>query len=360
MIFAVVPWNEKFCNNEIFNPDSDTNKNGLAEPYADLKAYMNENGHTINTIDMYSDLSQVDFFLFFDWDDQWIFNLIKKGYACKMVYCNAEPPTVRKLNTEQGLKELKKYFQYIMTWNKDFVDNKRVFYRTIPYNFVEHIDTVPYTQKKLLTSISANKKSDYKDELYTERERLITYFENEIPDQFDMYGVGWDKENHKSYKGSPDSKFDTYNNYKFAIAFENTKNVRGYITEKIFDCLTGGIVPIYYGADDILDYVSSECFIDYRKFGSLNLLKEYLLNMSKQEYEKYLDAAKKVVLSDELQFHFSGKMYAQNIINMCETIPTERVNTNVINIIKLGFRIGRQQIKARLIAIKKRVKYAVF
>lgn len=360
MIFAVIPWDEKFLNNEIFNPDSDTNKNGLAEPYADLKAYLREKGHIINTVDLYEDLSLIDFFLFFDWNDQWIFELTKKGYASKMVYCNAEPPTVRKLNTEKGFKELKKYFQYIMTWNKDLVDNKRVFYRTIPYNFEEHINKVPYKQKKLLTSISANKKSDYKDELYTERERLITYFENEIPDQFDMYGVGWDKKKHKSYKGSPESKFDTYRNYKFAIAFENTKNVRGYITEKIFDCLTGGIVPIYYGADDILDYVSSECFIDYRKFENLNALKDYLQNMSRQEYDKYLDAAKKVVLSDDLQFHFSGKMYAQNIINMCEAIPTGKLNLKEISIIRLGLKIGIKRIKSILIAIRKRVKYALF
>ena len=29
------------------------------------------------------------------------------------------------------------------------------------------------------------------------------------------------------------------------------KNVKGYVSEKILDCLVSGIVPIYAGADDI-------------------------------------------------------------------------------------------------------------
>lgn len=318
MIFAVIPWDEKFYNDELFDVSSVTNVNGLAEPYADLKKCMERNGHRIRTIDKYDDLSVVDFFLFFEWVDKWIYLLLKKGYSNRMVYCNAEPPTVRVKNSEEGYKEIAKYFPYIMTWNKSLVDDNTFFYRTIPYKFVEHSDCVPFDKKKLLTSISANKKSDYKDELYTERERLISFFENVIPNDFDMYGVGWDRKKHPSYKGSPQSKFETYNNYKFALALENTRNISGYVTEKIFDCLTGNIVPIYLGADDICDYISEKSFIDYRRFDNPKELLEYITNLDEDDYKDYLKNAKLTIESLQERHMFSGEQYAENIIYMSQ------------------------------------------
>ena len=348
MIFAVIPWTEAYNNNELFNINSMTNRDGLAEPFVDMKDYLEKNGHTINTIDLYDDLTKVDYFLFFEWVEEWIYKLVKKGYAGKMVYCNAEPPTVKILNTEEGFKTVKKYFQFVMTWNLDLVDNKRVFFRTIPYRFMKHTDNVPYENKKLITSISANKKSDYKDELYSERERLISFFENELSDQFDMYGVGWNSEEHQSYKGSPVSKFSTYNHYKFAIAFENTKNVNGYITEKIFDCLTGGIVPIYYGAENITDHVSTDCFIDYRNFNNLYELKDFLLHMTKEEYYAYLRAAELAMESNELKEFFSGKKYAQNIIEMCNEGIKEKIYVHAKDIIIMGLKVKMKFIKRKI------------
>ena len=284
MLFAIIPWDIRFNNNKLFDVDSVVNKNGLSEPYAQMKKYFEEHGHKVNTIDMYENLSSVDFFLFFDWFPEWIDRLIRLGLQDRLVYCNAEPPTVRSLNTSKGYEKVKRYFPYIMTWNKDLIDNERFFWRTIPYNFVITNNEVAFEDKKLLTSISANKTSDYKDELYTERERLISYFETEIPDQFDMYGVGWNAETHKSYKGRPESKIVTYSHYKYALALENTRNVKGYITEKIFDCLTCGIVPVYLGADDICDYVPDKCFIDYRKYGTPKKLLDYILSISNEQY----------------------------------------------------------------------------
>lgn len=316
MRYAVVPWDDRFNNNEIFNAQSVTNMNGLAEPYVEMKKYIEKMGHEINTIDLYRDLSKVDFFLFFEWIDEWIDRLIRLGYANKMVYCNAEPATVKKMNSPEGYREVCKFFPYIMTWNKDLVDNKTFFYRTIPYNFVTHPNTVSYSKKKLLTSISANKKSDYQNELYTERERLISFFEKNIPDSFDMYGVGWENSGHPSYKGRARDKFDTYSNYRFALALENTKGVKGYITEKIFDCLTGNIVPVYLGAEDICDYVSKESFVDYRDYNSPQDLLDYITSIDEEMYNSYLTAAKITIERLKKSGDFSGAKYGQNVIDM--------------------------------------------
>ena len=53
---------------------------------------------------------------------------------------------------------------------------------------------------------------------------------------------------------------------RFALAFENMKNVKVYVVEKSLDCLVSGILPIYSGPDDIADYVPEVCFIPYNRF----------------------------------------------------------------------------------------------
>jgi alpha(1,3/1,4) fucosyltransferase len=56
------------------------------------------------------------------------------------------------------------------------------------------------------------------------------------------------------------------------------KNQNGYINEKIFDSFVARCVPIYYGADNITDYVPQDCFINRRQF------------RSESEYLKYIKA----------------------------------------------------------------------
>ena len=148
-----------------------------------------------------------------------------------------------------------------------------------------------FGDKKLCALISGNKKVSHKLELYSEREKTIRWFENNALDDFDLYGIGWDKytsENRyirflvlkvaklsklltpyfPSYKGMVESKLETLSKYKFAICYENAQMIPGYITEKIFDCFFAGCVPVYWGAPNITEHIPQNCFIDRRKFKS--------------------------------------------------------------------------------------------
>ena len=52
--------------------------------------------------------------------------------------------------------------------------------------------------------------------------------------------------------------------------------MKGYISEKIFDCFYSGAIPIYLGATDVKDYIQEDTFIDYRNFeNSSDLLSYY-------------------------------------------------------------------------------------
>jgi len=99
----------------------------------------------------------------------------------------------------------------------------------------------------------------------------------------DLYGMGWDRwwsrealwlpywRNHRAlmsvYKGKCASKFEVLQNYEFCLCFENMR-MDGYITEKLFDCLYAGTIPLYMGAPDILNYIPEDVFVDCRKYST--------------------------------------------------------------------------------------------
>ena len=102
-------------------------------------------------------------------------------------------------------------------------------------------------------------------------------------DAVDLYGRGWNQWWHPNsmwlpywnnyqtlmsiYKGGCLSKYEVLSRYHFSLCFENLA-MDGYVTEKIFDCLYAGTIPIYLGAKDIVNYIPREAFIDAREFQS--------------------------------------------------------------------------------------------
>ena len=88
--------------------------------------------------------------------------------------------------------------------------------------------------------IACNKMSGYPLSLYQERLSTIEFFQNYYPHEFDLYGIGWPPS--MEYQGTITTKTECLKRYKFCICYENTKDLDGYITEKIFDCFVAGCV----------------------------------------------------------------------------------------------------------------------
>ena len=313
MKFALVPWKEEELKDSIFYQNSDGKNIQAENVVSQMKREFERLGHEIHTYDMYPNWNVVDYFLLFP--IEWVAaeKIERAGFGNRLIYCNAEPPTVCALHTREGYAILRQIFPCILTWNPALVDGNQIFKRCIPYYFSFHPCRVPFEQRKLLTGISANKHSEYSEQLYTERETAYRFFEENYPDQFDFYGVLWNKDGHPCYKGTVENKYDVFHQYKFAICYENTRTEQDYITEKIWDCLTAQIVPIYMGAANIRDYIPENCFIDREQFSSYSELADYLLNMSEDEYNRYLNAAQKLLKSDALQ-NFSAVKYVHDIL----------------------------------------------
>jgi len=80
--------------------------------------------------------------------------------------------------------------------------------------------------------------------------------------------------------------------YKFMICYENCV-YDGYVSEKIFDCMAAGVIPVYLGAPDISSLVPESCFIDRRKFQSDEELHHFLLSLTADDLARYRSAMRK-------------------------------------------------------------------
>ena len=79
--------------------------------------------------------------------------------------------------------------------------------------------------------------------------------------------------------------------HKFTLAFENTCD-HDYVTEKFFDPLIVGSVPVYLGAPNIRDFAPGEkCYIDAADFDSPKALADFLLGLDRDDaaYGEYLE-----------------------------------------------------------------------
>jgi hypothetical protein len=88
-----------------------------------------------------------------------------------------------------------------------------------------------------------------------------------------------------------ETKIATIADYKFTIAFENAV-ARDYVTEKFYDPLIAGSVPVYLGAPNIGDFAPGErCFINVSAWDDPESLARYLLSAAedKELYQSYFD-----------------------------------------------------------------------
>ena len=197
------------------------------------------------------------------------------------------------------------------------------------------------------TLISNNKSFPFflsKNNLYKERIKTIRWFENFALQDFDLYGSDWDKspkifgklgflihifENFiplykldffkfKSWKGSVKNKNETLQKYKFAIVYENTDKFDDYLTEKIFDCFMAGCVPIYWGPDNICDYIPQNCFIDRKRFNNHHEMYTFLKNISEKQFS-------------EIQNNIKNFLNSESIKSFSPEIFSEIVSKNIIN-----------------------------
>lgn len=324
---------EIYNKNRMFTSQSSPIGDDLMYPFVYLGEYLIKKGHKINTIDM-DNIGNFDAIIFMDFPtfkNKYFKQLVNDGF--KNLYLIIFESKITK--PDNWNIENHKYFKKIFTWNDKFVDDKKYFKINFSHKIPDKVKFNIKNKKKLFTMIAGHKFKKHAIELYTERLKAIRWFEENHPEDFDLYGIGWNKyyfkgilsrlnrfntlrkvlkPKYSSYKGPIKSKKEIYKRYNFAICYENARAIPGYITEKIFDCFFAGCVPIYWGAPNITDHIPANTFIDRRKFETYKELYCYLKNMSDKEYMGYLDAIKGFIKSDKI-YPFSAEYFAEILSN---------------------------------------------
>lgn len=175
-------------------------------------------------------------------------------------------------------------------------------------------------RKRRIVMINGNHKpASRHEELYGKRIEALAALAKS--DSVDLYGRGWERWWSRSsmwlpywlhrktlmsiYKGSCESKYEVLRQYSFALCFENMA-MAGYITEKIFDCLYAGTIPLYWGAKNIADLIPEAAYIDCRRFASWEELHDRVMRMPDAEIQAMRAAGRAFIRSDQgLQYYDS-------------------------------------------------------
>jgi hypothetical protein len=297
----------------------------LSYPTVYLGRKLKAAGHKVATLDM-DDLSKFDAAVFFDHPTflNSYYRQLRKTSKQKMYLFLLENPANRPDNYWKSNHEP---FDKVFTYLPELVDGKKYFRFHLPNRLPENFKINRSEKTKFCTTIASQKYLAHPQEIYSERVRAVRWFEQNHLEEFDLYGTGWNRfffkgrlaranmflskfyqgplkgwvrNDFPSYRGTVKSKNATLRQYRFSICYENAI-FPGYVTEKIFDCLFAGCVPVYLGAPDIEKEVPPTAFIDQRHFKSYEELYQFLKGMSPAEYEAYLTAIENYVNSEQIR-----------------------------------------------------------
>lgn len=321
------------ANNFMFENNNASIGDDLLKPFVELKRIASSRDIKIATVDVV-DPAVVDVFVFVDMPDRsnsYFKYALKHNKPMHLIILES-----RLTRTENYVTANHELFNKVFTYNDSYVDNKKYIKLNYAFSFPSKLSLDCKQKEKLCVMIAGNKKSNDPNELYSKREEIIRWFEKNHPEDFDLYGIGWDKytfngikpirllnrsnllrslfyKTYPCYRGEVVRKQAVLQKYKFSICYENICDVPGYITEKIFDSLISGCVPIYWGADNIQDHIPAHCFIDKRDFSTHAELYHYIRNMSFDEYQTYIRNIEKFFNSDQ-SYEFSIKYFADTIL----------------------------------------------
>ena len=357
LVGGIVGWGEG--HDDIFNPHSPRNRDNCLEPFRVLRAQALTRDIQLHTLDTLSERGLSPHF------NLYIESLpIIPIESCKNFLVRFETELTVPMN---GDPSYLKQFDGIFTWDSDLLDpnSKKDLaqqLREIPKFPIAYPNVLPadfrlntivnpgFTNRDLLcVLIGSNRHANLADsrELYSERVRAIRWFESHAPSDFSLFGNGWrvppkrlgsigklkyrlekiipfatGRAVFPSYQGSVKTKFEVYSRSKFSICFENARGIRGYITEKIFDCFFASCVPIYFGDPAIEEFIPKTCFIDFRQFQNKSDpyrdLYSYIKNMNEATLLGYQQAGRDFLNSPGFT-PFTSEAFAESILRPIES-----------------------------------------
>jgi alpha(1,3/1,4) fucosyltransferase len=250
-----------------------------------------------------------------------------------------EDPIVRPINGD--LVELARY-RKLFTSNEDLIDDEHVLSLAYPNDLT--LREVPdFRQRDLFCVMIASNKAllrPHPRNLHHRRVEAIRFFEQQAPDRFALFGQGWDipavvpghlgriaKRIHEwrrrlapgapaafpSWRGTVDRKHEVLDRARFSICYENSRGSPGYLSEKIFDCLTSGCVPVYIGTSHSRPPIPEDCFIDGDQFNTPHEMLAYIERIDAGHFAMFQQSIREFLASPEAQ-RFTNTYWCETLV----------------------------------------------
>jgi hypothetical protein len=333
------------------------------EPLIELKKRIEAYGWQINTWDM-QPVESADVIIVQDLppDRAEMDAVRKRAPKAKFVLLIWETPLSRPQAWDPVNHAL---FDAVLTYDRRLVDNKRYFYCAVSLGYPPPaVAQIPFAQRQPLVMTNTNRWIGWlayrnpglaglpfvgpalsgwhvqpmallrqnKGEQYSHRRQLARLADREFPGVLDVYGYGWMGEptswahrfvRHRPFncgRGFVKDKLALTAKYRFAVTFENQISNCGYISEKIYDVLYSGAVPIYLGDQNITDVVPADCFVDARIFkGDDRALLRFVSSCDEPTWTQYYDAGRRFLASSAVE-SVQPPAFAKSVVTAIEAV----------------------------------------
>jgi hypothetical protein len=251
-------------------------------------------------------------------------------------------------------RELKPLARKILTYDLDEVDGQKVFW--LPYSLDmkagrrNRESALEQDRPHLLGMVNSWKKSEMPGDLYRKRNRLAIQAGKILKGEMFLAGSGWDRHLVHSLKwqrslakrcpslartlfrwpnsayrgllGFGEAKLQALATCEFALVPENCSSLRGYITEKIFNALFAGCIPIYQGHPEATRWLPPDTFLPMERFRSGAHLVKFLRAMTREEKEACREAGTRFLEAGAAEF-FDVHKYVDVFRHHLESILPE-------------------------------------
>lgn len=333
---VIDPSSEHYFENKLFDlSDAKLNRDDTLLPFHRMRAALQDRGASINTVDLllqgkikaessqYFSLGMLSNITILE---------IRKDVEFKG-FLIMEPPIIAP-ELYEALPDLTSRFEEVYVHNTigdgyslAGVDQSKLRKLYWPQPYLGVIDKYWSKVDRLIrvVVINGNHKPRIRSrELYSKRIKAMVALAS--LDAVDLYGRGWGRWWARSslwmpywfnrrklmsiYRGECLSKYEVLSHYRYCLCFENME-MTGYVTEKIFDCLYAGTIPLYWGAPDIDLLIPSEAYIDARKFSSWEDMWSAVNSMTASEVNAMREVGRQFLSSNDFLRYYHS---LQNIV----------------------------------------------
>ncbi len=261
-------------------------------------------------------------------------------------------------------RSLHRHFDRVLTYEQAAGSEARYRHYRIPVRLTPALSDTPFQARRIAVMVNTNYLKGFwekrgntesfprflcarlgavlnpvRGNLYGWRQQLARTAESFPAGTLDVYGRGWQGQQlswcavypHRAYRCATEApmhaedlagwakKIALLGGYRFAIAVENYRGHRDYISEKIIDPFLAGTVPVYLGERDVTRVIPANAFVDARGFRDWADLLHFLRECPVQQWQA-MQQAGEAWLATPQAAEFNGEAFAARAMNLLQEL----------------------------------------